>query len=171
MALGPAKEGSPVKKRLAVGGLVVLLSGFAVIHAAASGGSATPAAADTTVHTGNLVATVSATGNIVPLQQLTLDFPNPGRLVELDVKLGDPVTKGQVLAKIDDRPAQDEVARTTAAVADATARLAQDSVGLSPAQRVESQALVTQAQAQFEAVRAGLRLVDRMGLAQLANDG
>jgi len=108
------------KKTLAIAGLVVVLGGgFAAVQAFGGGGGAPPAI--TTVGNATLVASVSATGNLVPVQQFTLDFANPGRLVEVSVKPGDKVTKGQVLAKIDDRAAQDEVAKTTAAMADANA--------------------------------------------------
>jgi len=116
------------KKTLAVAGLAVVLGGgFAAVQAFGGGGAGTPPAI-TTVDTGTLVASVSATGNLVPVQQFTLDFANPGRLAEVNVKPGDKVTKGQVLARIDDRAAQDEVAKTTAVMDDANTQLSRDGV-------------------------------------------
>ena len=106
--------------------VVALGGGFAAVAARGGGAGAASAGAVATVDGGSVVATVSATGNLVPLQQFTLDFPNPARLVEVDVKQGDMVTKGQLLAKIDDRAAQDELARATAAADDGNARLSHD---------------------------------------------
>lgn len=104
--------------------VVALGAGFTAVSAiGGSGGDGGSAPAVTTVGGGSLEATVSAAGNLVPAQQLTLDFTNPGRLVEVNAKQGDNVTKGQILAKIDDRAAQDELARTSAAADDANARL------------------------------------------------
>jgi len=114
------------KKTLIIAGLVVVLGGGFAALQAVGGNTAGAAAAVSTVDTGTLVATVSATGNLVPAQQFTLNFANPGRLVELDVKPGDKVTNGQVLAKLDDRAAQDEVAKTAAALDDANVRLSHD---------------------------------------------
>lgn len=116
-----------MRKRIAIVAAVVVAlgGGAAAVYAhgrAADAGSV----ATTTVGAGPIEATVSATGNLVPLQQLTLDFPNPGRLVEVNAKQGDMVTKGQVLAKIDDRAAQDELARAMAAADDANVRLSRD---------------------------------------------
>lgn len=114
------------KPTMAIAGLVVVLGGgFAAMQAFGGGGTGTPPDI-TTVETGTVVASVSATGNLVPVQQFTLDFANPGRLVEVSVKAGDKVTKGQVLARIDDGAAQDEVAKTNAAMDDANAQLSRD---------------------------------------------
>src|SRR5262249_53438817 len=52
-----------------------------------------------------------------------LDFPNPGRLVEVDVKQGDQVSPGEVLAKLDSRPAEDDLAKANAALDDANFQL------------------------------------------------
>lgn len=102
---------------LAVAGVVVLAGGGIGARALLGGAAASPAPAVTTVDSGELVATVSATGNLQPLQQFTLDFTSAGRLAEVDVKPGDRVAKGQVLARIDDGPAQDDVATATANLA------------------------------------------------------
>ncbi len=112
-------------KRIVIGAAVVVAlgGGFTAIQAVSGSGGGGTAPAVTTLGGGSIEATVSAAGNLVPVQQLTLDFPNPGRLVEVNAKQGDKVTKGQILAKIDDRAAQDELARTSAAADDANARL------------------------------------------------
>ncbi|MDQ6797775.1 MAG: HlyD family efflux transporter periplasmic adaptor subunit, partial [Actinomycetota bacterium] len=141
------------RKTLAIAGLVVVLGGgFAAVQAFGGGGGTPPAI--TTVGNATLVASVSATGNLVPVQQFTLDFANPGRLVEVSVKPGDKVTRGQVLAKIDDRAAQDEVAKTTAAMADANAQLSRD--GLVSASLTADRLAVAVATADLHAAQRSL---------------
>lgn len=117
-----------MKRRVALAvGVLAAVSAVAVIGRAVVGGQDVGAApAVTTVGPGRLVATVSATGNLQPIQQFSLDFTSPGRLVEVPVKAGDRVGTGQTLARVDDRAAQDEVAKASAALDDAFARLAQD---------------------------------------------
>jgi membrane fusion protein, macrolide-specific efflux system len=76
---------------------------FQVVH----GGSQT-AAADANQRTrmvpvtaGAVSQTVSASGSVASASTATANFVTSGTVTELDVKVGDPVTKGQVLAKVD----------------------------------------------------------------------
>lgn len=54
-----------------------------------------------TVQSGDLFQTVSVTGKIIAPQQASLSFKAGGRIEELYVAVGDHVTKGQKIAKID----------------------------------------------------------------------
>src|SRR5579859_5489548 len=49
---------------------------------------------------------VTATGNVVAAKQSNLSFDIPGVVTELDVKEGQHVEAGQVLARVDDATAQ-----------------------------------------------------------------
>jgi multidrug efflux pump subunit AcrA (membrane-fusion protein) len=49
---------------------------------------------------GDLVVSASGSGNLVASQSVDLSFSTRGTLVELDVKIGDLVTKGQTLARL-----------------------------------------------------------------------
>src|SRR6266550_330099 len=65
---------------------------------------ATPAAA--TIRTsaadrGTVSSVVSGTGSLLPVGRMTVNFKSAGILTEVDVKVGDKVTTGQVLARID----------------------------------------------------------------------
>src|SRR6188474_3350940 len=65
----------------------------------------TPVAATTInvpVVQGNLEVTIESSGNVQPNQSLALNFKQTGTITEVGVQAGDVVTKGQVLARIDD---------------------------------------------------------------------
>jgi multidrug efflux pump subunit AcrA (membrane-fusion protein) len=59
-----------------------------------------------TVTRGVVLASVNATGNVTVSDQLGLDFPIGGRVVDIYVKEGQRVVAGQPLASIDDAPAR-----------------------------------------------------------------
>ncbi|WP_376796515.1 efflux RND transporter periplasmic adaptor subunit [Thermogemmatispora sp.] len=71
-----------------------------------------------TVTTGNLSVTVSGTGPIMPRAQYNLNFPSSvgGQISEIDVQVGQHVTKGQVLAKVNSPSLQDAVTQAQQAV-------------------------------------------------------
>jgi multidrug efflux pump subunit AcrA (membrane-fusion protein) len=54
-----------------------------------------------TVANGTVTNSVSASGTLAPAQQLSLGFKTAGTLTEVDVRSGDHVSAGQVLARID----------------------------------------------------------------------
>ena len=58
------------------------------------------------VSTGNVTATVSATGTVASAHTVNAAFVTSGTVTEIDVRVGDKVAAGQVLAKVDpaDRP-------------------------------------------------------------------
>jgi len=56
--------------------------------------------------TGNLILEASGSGYLVANSEATVAFEIDGKLAELDVKLGDTVTKGQLLATLDDASLQ-----------------------------------------------------------------
>jgi multidrug efflux pump subunit AcrA (membrane-fusion protein) len=59
-----------------------------------------------TARTGNLILEASGSGYLVANSEATVAFEIDGKLAELDVKLGDTVTKGQLLATLDDASLQ-----------------------------------------------------------------
>lgn len=127
-------------------------------------GTGTPAAAKgtiTTVKRTNLVSSVSATGNVASGAVYNLTFATTGAVTEIDVKLGDVVTKGQTLAKIDDTNAKLALANAQAGLDTANANLASVQTGLSATERqqldistAQSQLSVTNAIAALNNARA-----------------
>ena len=99
-----------------------------------------------TVRRGTLTATVNATGSISPLREAQLGFNTSGSLIKLDVKQGDMVKSGQVLASLDTRELELQLAQSEASLASAQARLDQLK-NPSPADVAAAQAAVNSAEA------------------------
>src|SRR5688572_3737220 len=83
-----------------------------------------PAAASTAVvRRGTVTQVVSAAGTVEPAQTRGLAFSVAGTVTELNVKIGQTVTQGDVLARIDAIDAQDAVDSATSRLEDAEAAL------------------------------------------------
>ena len=112
----------------------------------------------------DLPQTITAEGVVEAVKQATLGAQVAGRIVELNVKAGDTVRAGQVLARIDARTADQAVAASFSQVAEAEANLAnakrkhernRDLL----AQKFVSQAAVDQSEAEYKAAQAQLAAV------------
>ena len=82
------------------------------------------------VATRDLVATVTASGWIRPHRRVEVQADIMGRIIELNVKEGDVVQRGQVLLRIDPTQFEAAVSRAQAAVSEALAREAQTKANL-----------------------------------------
>ena len=69
-----------------------------------------------TVQQGTVLATVSASGTLEAAQNLGLNFTTGGKVTAIDVKVGQRVKAGQVLAKVDPTSSQDSLEQAQAAV-------------------------------------------------------
>ncbi len=76
-----------------------------------------------TVARRTVTASVTGTGNLVPAQQANVSFKVSGTLTEIDVRVGDHVVAGQVLARIDPTPQQNAFSSAQANLALAQANL------------------------------------------------
>jgi RND family efflux transporter MFP subunit len=89
--------------------LVALLASgsYAIVKARQTTAASTTSTLQTaTARTGSLVLEASGSGYLVASSESKVAFEIDGKLAELDVKLGDTVTKGQLLAKLDDATLQ-----------------------------------------------------------------
>jgi HlyD family secretion protein len=93
----------------------------------------------------DLVATVNATGWIRPHRRVDVQADIMGRIIELNIKEGQAVQRGQVLMRIDPTQYEASVARGRAAVSESLAREAQARANLIQAERAweRFQALAT----------------------------
>lgn len=100
------------------------------------------------VRTQNLSVKVTASGSVVPVQEVNLSPKMSGRLVKLFVDQGDRVEAGQIVAQMDDRDIQAQVRQQKASVELARAKLAEARAGSRSEEVAQAQAQVTAAQSQ-----------------------
>jgi HlyD family secretion protein len=103
---------------------LLLIVGVGVLTAAKRGNKATAVRIEQ-VQARDLVAAVTASGQVRPHTKVDVAADISGRIVRLAVKEGQMVTKGQFLLQIDPAQAEAEVQRTAAAIASARAQAAQ----------------------------------------------
>jgi len=99
-------------------------------------------------------------GLVEAVKQSTLSSQIPGRVISLNVKAGDRVRAGQVLATIDDRETQTGVLRSQAQWQQSDAELRQLQIALKRTQELKAQGYVSAAaldlaEAQYKAAKAG----------------
>ena len=102
----------------------ILATGVGTYLAVDSGASTKSNPSTVDVSTGTVLASVSASGTVVPSQQVGLNFLSNGVVLEVDVKVGDHVSAGQVLAKIDPTNAQNSLTEAQAQLTAAQDNLA-----------------------------------------------
>jgi HlyD family secretion protein len=126
-----------MKKRTKIGigvTAVVVIAGLSAITAATRD-KGVVAANVQPVERRDLVATVNASGWIRPHRRVEVQADIMGRIVELNVREGQTVTRGQVLLRIDPTQYQAAVSRARAAVSEALAREAQTRANVLQADR------------------------------------
>ena len=99
------------------------------------------------VSRGVVLASVNATGNVTVADQLALDFPVGGKVVDIYVKEGQRVVAGQPMAAIDDQPARAKVEQAQADLNAAQDRVRQLLEGSTPNQQQQNNAAVDAARA------------------------
>jgi macrolide-specific efflux system membrane fusion protein len=116
---------------------VVVLAGaggaYAAVHDDGPTSSGNSSARVVAVSKGTVQATVSGSGTLVSPSDAGLDFVTGGTLTEVDVKPGDKVKKGQVLAKVDATDAKAALQQDQASLDAAEADLAKAEAGELPA--------------------------------------
>ena len=116
-----------------VGGVIVVLAAIGGLTAAKRGNKAVEVRTET-VQARDLVASVTASGQVRPQTKVDLSSDITGKIVKLAVKEGQMVTKGQFLLQIDAEQASASVQRMQASVASSRAQLAQAQANLAQAQ-------------------------------------
>lgn len=82
---------------------------------------------------GALTVTVSATGNVKPINQVDVGSEQSGLITQVYVDVNDRVTKGQLLATLDPARLQDSVAQAEASLASANANVGEAQATLAQA--------------------------------------
>jgi HlyD family secretion protein len=121
--------------KLSVAGIAVLaLAGIIVLTAMRSGTKGVSVRIEP-VQKRDLIASVTASGNVTPQTKVDLSSDITGKIVRLAVKEGQMVSKGQFLLQIDPQEAQANVQRAEAALSAAKASSAQAKANLLQAQK------------------------------------
>jgi RND family efflux transporter MFP subunit len=118
-----------------------------------------------TVGTASLVRRLPLSGSLMPLNQTTIKAKVGGELLDVRVREGQSVSKGQVLALIDTRNQQAQVASQRAGLEKAKADLAIAKLNLENNQRLLEKKFIAQnvldtSQSTYDAAVAGVKLAE-----------
>ena len=116
------------------GGVILVLAAIGGLTAAKSGKKAVEVRIEQ-VQGRDLVASVTASGQVRPQTKVDLSSDITGKIVKLAVKEGQMVTKGQFLLQIDAQQAEANVQRMQASLASSKAQMAQAQANLLQAQK------------------------------------
>jgi HlyD family secretion protein len=134
---------------------------------------AQPAAATVTTvaaDRGTVTSVVSGTGSLVPAGRMNVNFKTAGTLTEVDVKVGDHVTTGQILARLDSSTQQSTLAQAQASLASAQANLQSVQSPLTSAQLAQLQHQLSAAQQSYNYTVATVNARNQADATTVAND-
>lgn len=120
-----AKPQKPWRKWVVRGGIAAVALIVILLIVWRVSGDDKPGYATREVRTGDLTVSVSATGNLKPINQVDVGSEQSGKITAVYVDVNDRVTKGQKLAELDTRRLVDTVNQNQAQVASAQASVAQ----------------------------------------------
>ena len=123
-----------------------------------------------TADRGTVTSVVSGTGSLLPVGRMNVSFKQTGILTEVDVKVGDKVTTGQVLARIDSSTQQAALASAQASLASAQANLQSTQSPLTAAQVAQLQQQVNNAQHRYNDTVASVNATNQADAATVASD-
>jgi len=123
------------KTKWSVAGVALVSVAAIIVLTAMRGGNKATSVRIEPVQKRDLIASVTASGNVTPRTKVDLSSDITGKIVRLDVKEGQMVSKGQFLLQIDPQEAQANVQRAEAALSAARAASAQAKASLIQAQK------------------------------------
>jgi multidrug efflux pump subunit AcrA (membrane-fusion protein) len=123
-----------------------------------------------TADRGTVTSVVSGTGSLLPAGRMNVSFKQTGVLTEVDVKVGDKVTTGQVLARIDSSAQQAALASAQASLASAQANLQATQTPVTAAQTAQLNHQLSAAQQNYNDTVASVNATNQADAATVAND-
>ncbi|HXZ61793.1 MAG TPA: biotin/lipoyl-binding protein, partial [Acidimicrobiales bacterium] len=145
-----------------LGAVVVLIGGAIGLSLWLTSGSSTPtglsiSTTTVAVTTGTIQQTVASSGTIEPASQADLNFPVSGTVTAVNVKAGQSVTAGEVLATVDTTALSEDVSAAQAQLTSAEDRLSSDeSSGASQSTLDTDEASVTSAESSLSTAQTNL---------------
>jgi HlyD family secretion protein len=113
------------------------------------------------VERGSMLVAVTASGRIEPEARVNLTFDTPGRVAEVLVEEGDTVEGGDVLARLDTRQLETQVAQSRASLEQAESQLAELKSQPRPREVEKAEANVRDAQARVSSAAASRDQIKR----------
>jgi HlyD family secretion protein len=159
--------------RLVVAGLaaIVLVLGGLIYRDVFVGTKNTSSALNlSTVGRRTVTSSVTGTGNLVPVEQANVSFKVSGTLTQIAVRVGDHVTAGQLLARIDPTPENNSLASAQANLAIAQANLQTAETPLTSAQITQLRDNLANAQQQYNDTVAQVNLTNSQDASQVTAD-
>ncbi len=135
---------------------VIALGAAAYVATGPAASSATTVTRTTTVARGVVLSSVQASGNVQAGQAYSVGFQTGGQVRDIDVKVGDTVTNGQVLAHLDPTIADANLTSAQLGLSSAQAHLQQVEAVLTPQQKVQAQTSLVSAQQGVDNAVTGL---------------
>ncbi|TME14439.1 MAG: biotin/lipoyl-binding protein, partial [Chloroflexi bacterium] len=123
-----------------------------------------------TADRGTVASVVSGTGSLLPVGRMTVNFKAGGILTEVDVRVGDTVTTGQLLARVDSSTQQAALAQAQASLAAAQANVQSTQSPLTAAQVAQLQHQVSAAQQNYNDTVASVNATNQADAATVLND-
>ncbi len=145
-----------------VGAVVVLVGAAVGLPLWLTSGSSTPAGLSITtvtvpVTTGTIQQTVTNSGTIEPASQANLNFAVSGTVTTVNVKAGQSVTAGQVLATVDTTALSEEVSAAQAQLTSAEDRLSSDEAAAASQSTIDTdEASITSAESSLSTAQTNL---------------
>ena len=146
-----------------VAAVVVLVAAAVALPLWLTSGSSTAGGLSITtvtvpVTTGTIQQTVASSGTLEPASQANLNFAVSGTVTAVNVKAGQTVTAGEVLATVDTTALTEEVSAAQAQLTSAEDRLSSDEAATSPSQSTidTDEASVTSAESSLSTAQTNL---------------
>ena len=156
---------------------LAVAGGYAIYsnaNTAAAQNEATQDVQTSTVRTGSIIVSATGAGTVIAAQQVDLAFSTSGVVTELLVRVGDQVTAGQELARIDDSAAQQALAvaklQLAQAVMQTDATTTQTGVSFDDISVETAQIALDQAQADLDELVNWVADADEIALLQAKLD-
>ncbi|MFB8793196.1 MAG: efflux RND transporter periplasmic adaptor subunit [Microcoleus sp.] len=115
------------------------------------------------VESQNLTVRITSSGTVQPVQRVNLSPKGSGRIAELFVEQGDKVQAGQIIARMESRDVEAQLAQAKAREASARAKLAKIEAGNRSEDIASAQARLDQAEASLAQLQAGSRVEEVAG--------
>src|SRR5919199_7751 len=111
----------------------------------------------------NLTVRITSSGTVQPVQRVNLSPKGSGRIAELFVEQGDRVEAGQIVARMESRDVEAQLAQAKAREASARAKLAKIEAGNRSEDIASARARLEQAEASLAQLQAGSRVEEVAG--------